>query len=136
MATEEKVEHVISNEIALTLRPLFALMPLLEQAQGRCILASSQGLQDLSQQRLKDRWRDWPHYLAAKAATEVIWEVAGSQYPSVQFSRLRLPPMRTALVMRSSVANEHAHPPREVADQIVERLAIGDAQALPYEEMS
>lgn len=66
--------------------------------------------------------KEWPHYLAAKQAAEMLMRVAGMQYPKARTLIVRPPKMLTTLT-NTPVGRLDAVSPATVAIQLVRRLA-------------
>lgn len=89
-----RVAEYLRTEALLVLNPLMAVLPLLEQAGGTCILVSTAFLKEDLDLLVP---RHVGHYLAAKASAEQLVYEAQREAPSVRSSVVRLPPVRTSL---------------------------------------
>lgn len=109
----ERIEAYIRNAVALTLAPLCEFLDLLNQCGGCAVIVSSAAVEQPV--------REWPHYIAAKRATEGLACVASLQYPRVATLIVRPPKLLTAMT-NTPMGRIGATAPGVIAARIAARL--------------
>src|SRR5262249_457730 len=85
----ERIGAYINLAVAITLTPLCEFLELLNSSDGCVVIVSSAAVERPI--------REWPHYVAAKRAVEMLAQVASLQYPRVRTLIVRPPKLLTAL---------------------------------------
>jgi NAD(P)-dependent dehydrogenase (short-subunit alcohol dehydrogenase family) len=111
------INSYVADALALTTVPLSVFSSLLAEKSGWCGVISSLAVETTP--------KEWPHYVAAKCATEGLVRVAALQYPHVNFLLIRPPRMRTDLTNGPSnvpFGKGTDMMPEDAAAAIVQRL--------------
>jgi NAD(P)-dependent dehydrogenase (short-subunit alcohol dehydrogenase family) len=108
----QRIEKYINEATSLTLTPLCAFLDLLNASSGCAVLISSQAVEQPV--------REWPHYLAAKQAVEMLGRIAVLQYPKTHVVAVRPPKLLTA--MTNSPVSRSGASPAAFADRLVTHL--------------
>ncbi len=110
----ERIAGYIEKATNLVLWPLCHFLPTLQRSAGCAVVISSIAVEKPV--------RDWPHYVAAKQATEGLCKVAPLQYPNV--SSLIVRPERLLTEMTNTPMGKHgAIDPSILARELCEYLA-------------
>ncbi len=114
----ERIAGYIEKATNLVLWPFCHFLPMLQRSAGCAVLISSIAV--------KKPVRDWPHYVAAKQATEGLCKVAPLQYPNV--SSLIVRPERLLTEMTNTpMGKQGAVDPSILARELCEYLATPPA---------
>jgi NAD(P)-dependent dehydrogenase (short-subunit alcohol dehydrogenase family) len=108
-----RIADYINRAVSLTLAPLCTFLEVLNERSGIAVIVSSAAVESPA--------GEWPHYLAAKQASEMLARVASLQYPRVATLILRPRKMLTALT-NTPLGRLDAQPPELVAERLAERL--------------
>jgi NAD(P)-dependent dehydrogenase (short-subunit alcohol dehydrogenase family)/acyl dehydratase len=108
-----RIADYLNHAMALTLAPLCAFLEVLNEHHGIAVIVSSRAVESPA--------AEWPHYLAAKQASEMLARVASLQYPHVATVILRPGKMLTALT-NTPLGRLDAQPPELVAERLAECL--------------
>lgn len=109
----ERIGAYINQAVSLTLTPLCAFLELLDFSGGCAVIVSSTAVEQPV--------REWPHYLAAKQAVEMLARVASLQYPRIGTLIVRPPKLATALT-NTPMGRLGATSPARFANRIAARL--------------
>lgn len=91
-AAAGRIQDYICRAMDLVVKPLCEFLPMLNESGGRSVLISTIAVENAV--------RDWPHYGAAKSATEALFRTAPMQYP--QTSSLVIRPKRLLTEMTNT----------------------------------
>ena len=108
-----RIADYLNRAVLLTLAPLCTFLEVLNEHDGIAVIVSSAAVESPA--------GEWPHYLAAKQASEMLARVASLQYPRVATLILRPGKMLTALT-NTPLGRLDAQPPELVAERLAERL--------------
>jgi NAD(P)-dependent dehydrogenase (short-subunit alcohol dehydrogenase family) len=111
-----RIGSYVSSAVAMTLNPLCFLLDLLNASGGCAVVISSQAAEQPV--------REWPHYVAAKRAAEMLARVAVMQYPRVRTLIVRPPKLLTTLT-NTPGGRRGAASPVAFAGRIIGRLEEG-----------
>ena len=124
-----RIEDYVMSELALLLRPLAHLMPIMRSG-GQVVYTSSSVLGPDAALMPLTRASTWPHYAAAKAAGEATVRVAALENSAVAARILRLPALATSLTASGGL--NQLLDPAGLAHDIGSALFIEGAR-LPFE---
>jgi NAD(P)-dependent dehydrogenase (short-subunit alcohol dehydrogenase family)/acyl dehydratase len=116
VGTAERLVEFVGRSTALTAVPLAALLDVLSDRAGWCVLVSSEYVRTVP--------AEYPHYVAAKAALEALVRAAGVHRPAVRVLIARPPRILTDQT-NTALGRRHAIPVERVAARIVRRLCAG-----------
>lgn len=130
-SASDRVSEYVKRAMDLVVAPLCGFLPLLERSAGTAILISSVAVEEPV--------RDWPHYVAAKSASEQLFRIAPMQFPKVRSLIIR--PNRLLTEMTNTpMGRQGAAEPFAVARQITMGLAhtgsLGSFQVLTVEQLA
>lgn len=108
-----RIQAFLASAFALVGAPMAAFLPQLASSRGALTLISSSAVNAAP--------ADWPHYVAAKSATEALVRAASAAHPTVRFLIARPPRLMTDYV--SSLDGGDALRVEPVADAIVSTSA-------------
>ena len=108
-----RIAAYIQQAVALTLAPLSEFLEPLERSEGCAVIISSSAVEHPV--------REWPHYLAAKQAVEMLARVAALQYPRVRSLIVRPPKLLTTMT-NTPLGRLGAASPAALAHRIATRL--------------
>ena len=111
-----RIGAYINLAVAMTLNPLCFLLDLLN-ASGGCVVV-------ISSQYAVQPVREFPHYVAAKQAAEMLSRVAVMQYPLVRTLIVRPPKLLTTLT-NTPGGRRGAASPVEYAGRVIARIEEG-----------
>jgi len=109
----ERIGAYINLAVSLTLVPLSEFLQLLNRSDGCVVIVSSAAVEHPV--------REWPHYLAAKRAVEMLGSVASLQYPNVRTLIVRPQKLLTAMT-NTPMGRLGAASPGLLANRIAARL--------------
>jgi NAD(P)-dependent dehydrogenase (short-subunit alcohol dehydrogenase family) len=109
----QRIATFVHEAVSLTLAPLCSFLELLNASGGCLVIISSSAVESPV--------REWPHYLAAKQAVEMLARVASLQYPKIRTLIVRPPKLLTALT-NTPMGRLGAVPPESFAGRLVDRL--------------
>jgi NAD(P)-dependent dehydrogenase (short-subunit alcohol dehydrogenase family) len=108
-----RIADYVSQATKLALAPLCAFLEVLNKSGGCAVIISSVAVEQPV--------REWPHYVAAKAAIEAFAHVAAMQYPRASILIVRPERLLTEMT-NTPMGRQNALPPERFAATIVERL--------------
>jgi NAD(P)-dependent dehydrogenase (short-subunit alcohol dehydrogenase family) len=114
--TVDRINRFIDKSVSLITTPLAAFMPLLDESGGKCLIMSSQVV--------NQPFVDWPHYVAAKFAIEGFIRTIKLQYPAIDYYLLRPPKVLTDQ-MNTNIGRIGAISPDAIARKIIQILTKG-----------
>ena len=109
----DRIGAYIQQAVWITLAPLCMFLDLLNQSDGTAVIISSAAIESPV--------REWPHYLAAKQAVEMLARVASFEYPRIGTLIVRPPKMLTTLT-NTPMGRIDASSPALFANRIAARL--------------
>ncbi len=109
----ERIGAYINSAISMTLKPLCAFLDMLNTSDGCAVIISSTAVEQPV--------REWPHYVAAKQAVEMLARVAGLQYPRIRTLIVRPQKLLTTLT-NTPMGRSGAASAGLFADRIATRL--------------
>ncbi len=113
LAALSRIEAYLSRSTALVVGPLCAFLELLNQSDGCAVVISSMAVEQPV--------REWPHYVAAKAAIEGFANTGPLQYPRTSALIVRPEKLLTEMT-NTPMGRRNAMPVEQMACRIVERL--------------
>ena len=113
-ATHDRMQAFLQRGFALVSAPLSSFLPLLSVAQGRVLLISSIFVEEPP--------KNWPHYVALKAASEGLLRTAAAAHPKVTFCIARPGKLRTDM-SNTPLGWFEAEEPVAAAHQILRQVA-------------
>jgi NAD(P)-dependent dehydrogenase (short-subunit alcohol dehydrogenase family) len=108
-----RIGAYINLAVSLTLLPLSEFLELLNRNDGCVVIISSAAVEHPV--------REWPHYVAAKRAVEMLGAVAALQYPRVRTLIVRPEKLLTTLTNKP-LGRSRAASPQRLANRIAARL--------------
>src|SRR5215472_12828 len=112
-STIERINSYLKDALALVSVPMAVFLKNMEASSGRLVIISSLTVDTPA--------REWPHYVAMKAAVEALARVAALQFPKITVLLVRPPRLRTDLT-NSPSGQLDATLPEIVAAQITQGL--------------
>ena len=109
----ERINCYVGKAVPLVSVPLSLFLGLVDEANGYCVVISSISVETTP--------KEWPHYVAVKAAIEGMARVAALQYPNANFLLVRPPRLETDLT-NDPVPHGRAMSAEVAASKIVLRL--------------
>lgn len=109
-----RLRSYITEALDLTLAPMCVFLNLLQQHSGQLVVISSSAVETPV--------REWPHYVAAKSAGEMLARVASQQYENVSVCVFRPERMLTEMT-NTPLGRANAASPFEVARFIAHRIS-------------
>jgi NAD(P)-dependent dehydrogenase (short-subunit alcohol dehydrogenase family) len=109
----ERINSYVNYALALVSVPISVFLQLVEEKSGWGVIISSSAVETTP--------REWPHYVALKAAIEGLTRVASLQYPTANFLLVRPPRLNTDLT-NDPLPHGRAMSAEVAASKIVRRL--------------
>lgn len=109
----ERIIQYLNNGFSMTISPLAAFAEQLETAKGSAVLISSIVVEKPV--------AEWPHYVAAKAAQEALFQTYALEHPSIQCLLARPTSLMTDFT-HTPVGRKNAIRPERVASCIIDEL--------------
>lgn len=125
-ATHDRMQAFLQRGFALVCAPLSSCLPLLSVAQGKVLLISSVFVEEPP--------KNWPHYVALKAASEGLFRTAAVAHPKVTFCIARPGRLRTDMSntpLGWFEAEEPVTAARQILRQVASTVTPGEVHFLP-----